>query len=74
MPSTKASDSCRRNDKPDRLGPSFPLFDALRQDPQSEHFCLRHGFVGCITVDKNARELRDLSNPPSVLFPLALET
>lgn len=75
LPSTKATRSCRGwNGDADVQWQGFAVFELLRQDTKCEHLGFGHGFICRRTVGEYTWQLRDFSQPASIVFALALKT
>src|SRR6266704_7127669 len=72
-PWTKAKTSCSRDSDRDGLRLSLIVLKTLGEDAQREHFCLRHGLVGCGAISENSRKLRDFGEPAPVFFAFVLD-
>ena len=54
------------------MGATLAMFQTLRQHSQGQHFRFGHRLVGSGSVRKYTRELRHLSQPPTVFLALTL--
>ena len=50
------------------------MLETIREHSKSQDFSFRHGFVSRYAIGKNARKLRDFSDPTPVLFLLVLNS
>jgi hypothetical protein len=49
------------------------MLQTIRKGAQGECLNARNGVVPALAVDQDAREIRDLGNPPAVVFALELD-
>src|SRR5262245_42694039 len=71
-PSLTARRSCRRERNSDLYGLRLPILEPFCQDAQGKYLGLRGRLVRGHTIGQDARKLRDLRNPASVVLKLDL--
>lgn len=66
--------SCCSESNADGLGSPLTMLKLFGQNPQRKCFGFSHGFVGRVTVGKNARKLRHFRKPSTIFFLFIFDT